>query len=799
LATSIVGIVGWGALATPTVSLVREPYLQLLTTHSVTVVWRTDVAAACSVAVRPAAGGSRTVVEGGADTTCVVALAGLARGTSYAYVPQADGVPLEEESTFRTDDPARPYVFLVVGDSGNGGGNQFTVRERMLETHADFVLHTGDMVYEEGAAEDFDPHFFAPYADLLRTMVLWPSLGNHDLRTADGAPWYEAFHTPANNPAGDESYYSFGHGNAHVVVLNAAAELGPGSPQRLFVEADLAASTARWKFVVFHQSVYSSGLQHASDLSKRALLVPLIDAHGVDVVFMGNDHIYERTHPLREDRVVAPGEGAVYVTTGGGGHSLHEVGTSAFTAWAESVFHFVRVTVEGDALTLQMIRDDATVGDNLSLQKDVGPVPHCGDDLVNRSDEECDEADALACVAACAPDCTCAPACGDGLVNGPTEECDGDDHGACPGLCLAGCVCGDTDRVVYLAPVADTFVEAGAEALLDHGASNRLHVDRSPPSVVYLKFDLSGIARPVLRSTLALFCTNASFDGGTVYRVGDSSWVEGTQTRGLGPGLRWVDVDTDGDQELTDLDTSPYLPLHDRHAGVLSDCVDEQLSTAEVTGAFEDGPGLYTIAVVSHSDDGASYSSREDGNAGERPRLRLELGDLPTTSTVSSTSTSSLVASSTTTTTTSTVPPTTAPPSPPPPCEPALCDDADPCTVDRCADVGCLHEPAPGIESVRCALVTERMVPAACAAWAMPRAVPARVARARRLLERVAAAPGTRSAPARLRRSARHLARAARIAARAVGRGQLSAECARDLGVVLEDAGDRAIRLALSL
>src|SRR6185503_15453317 len=135
------------------------------------------------------------------------------------------------------------------------------------------------------------------YQDLVRRLVFWPCLGNHDWSTASGQPWRDAFVTPANNAAGSENYYSFDFGNAHFTVLNSNQSTSPGSAQHDFLEEDLAATSQRWKFVVFHHPVYSSS-QHGSDTTIRSNLTPLFDAYGVDVVFMGHDHDYERTKPL---------------------------------------------------------------------------------------------------------------------------------------------------------------------------------------------------------------------------------------------------------------------------------------------------------------------------------------------------------------------------------------------------------------------------------------------------------------------------------------------------------------------
>ena len=355
-------------------TLTRGPYLQLRTTTSMTVVWNTDVAARCTLTLRPLDGEAKQVT-GGTSTLCTIALQDLSPGTRYGYVARADGEPLIGEAVFQTDHPDRPFTFLVFGDSGDGDNRQLAVRDAMLKTPADWLLHTGDMVYDRGAAEDFDPKFFAPYADLLRTHVLWPCLGNHDVKTADGAPWRAAFLTPANNPAHSENYYSFRAGNALIVVLDSNQDLSPGGAQAVFAEHELATSSALWKFVVFHHTLYSSGVKHGSDEKLRGLLAPLFDGQRVDIVFMGHEHNYERTHPLRNNVVVPPAEGTTYVTTGGGGKNLYAVNGASFTAYAESAPHFVRVAIDARTLKLDMIRTDGAIRDSFTLTKPTTPAP----------------------------------------------------------------------------------------------------------------------------------------------------------------------------------------------------------------------------------------------------------------------------------------------------------------------------------------------------------------------------------------------------------------------------------------
>src|SRR5262249_45092612 len=259
------------------------------------------------------------------------------------------------ESVFRTDDPQAPFTFLVVGDTGSGSPMQYAVKDAMLATPADFIIHVGDFVYDFG----IDTEFFVPYRELLPRFPLWPCVGNHDVATGGGKPWSGLFLTPANTPVSSPNYYSFDGGNAHAAVIDTNQSTSPGSPQYVFLDRDLAASTALWKFVVLHHTIYSSGVTHGSYLLGRANLVPLFDARGVDIVFMGHEHNYERTFPLRGNKVVAPGAGTVYITTGGGGHDVKPLGPlSTFTAYAESAFGFNTVAIDRGTLVLRMIRAD---------------------------------------------------------------------------------------------------------------------------------------------------------------------------------------------------------------------------------------------------------------------------------------------------------------------------------------------------------------------------------------------------------------------------------------------------------
>src|SRR5438445_214185 len=119
-------------------------------------------------------------------------------------------------------------------------------------------------------------------------------------------------------------------------------------------------------------------------------------------------------------------------------------------------------------------------------------------------------------------------------------------------------------------------------------------------------------------------------------------------TAASGLGLKWVDVDSDGNGVVDIRDTSPYVPDFTDPVGGIGPVGSGGTYSADVTPAFQRGAGTYTLSIKNDSQNGTLYFSRETGQG---PELRLELAASATTSTTTP-------GSATTTTTTSTKPPT---------------------------------------------------------------------------------------------------------------------------------------------
>lgn len=317
-------------------------------------------------------GYSGVALGSGSTRYHAVALAGLAPGTAYQYRVLVNDAPVTAGDFFKTRpvDPSTDFKFVVFGDSGKGSSAQFDIANLMESLHPDFVLHTGDVIYESGQVWLYEPRFFKPYRETVKNTVMYLTIGNHDLGGIGAAPYLGIFHLPSNNPQGTERYYSFDYGDAHFVSLyvppTVANEYMAGTQQYSWLQGDLAATNKKWKFVFFHPPPYASTLR-GSDFAARSNLAPLFEKYGVDVVFTGHEHEYERTTPRLD--FDPHGQPVTYVVTGGGGGTLTAAGTGSFTAYSESAYHLVDVEISGGLLELRAVRADGSIMDTFTKQK----------------------------------------------------------------------------------------------------------------------------------------------------------------------------------------------------------------------------------------------------------------------------------------------------------------------------------------------------------------------------------------------------------------------------------------------
>ena len=251
--------------------------------------------------------------------------------------------------------------FAAIGDMGTGTPPQYDVAQRMAQFHEKFpftfVIMLGDNIYGGKSPDDFLKKFEIPYRPLLDTGVqFYAALGNHD---DPNERFYKLFNMNG------QSYYSFKKGNVHFYALD-SDYLDP--KQLAWLEKELAdAGSTDWKICYFHHPLYSSGAFHGSSTELRTILEPLFVKYGVQVVFSGHEHVYER---------VKPQKGIYYFTEGASGelraNNLKKTDLTA--AGYDKDRSFLSIEISGDDLYFQAVSrtgvtiDSGTIRRPLAIQ-----------------------------------------------------------------------------------------------------------------------------------------------------------------------------------------------------------------------------------------------------------------------------------------------------------------------------------------------------------------------------------------------------------------------------------------------
>lgn len=339
------------------------PYLQNVTPRSMVIMWETSVPVENHVAYWSAAQDKVYAVSPRLVMRHESLLDDLEQDTIYGYAVILDGKEVFE-STFRTaPDSARSFRFVAYGDSRSNPQVHETVIEGIINSHPEIVLHTGDLV---GVGENYAswaPEFFGPARNLMHDTPMFPTLGNHEY-SYSGRSWFSSLLALPNN----EQWFAFTYGNVRFIGLDTNVAFYPNSVQYRWFEAELKSAASReatWRVVYFHHSAFTAS-RYRDDSDIVQYLVPLIEAGGVDLVFSGHTHAYERyLH-----------NGVSYIVTGGGGtflYALVDDVEAPLRLAGSSVFHYcvVDVDVPGQSLTLSAHLTDGTPFDELTLTETV--------------------------------------------------------------------------------------------------------------------------------------------------------------------------------------------------------------------------------------------------------------------------------------------------------------------------------------------------------------------------------------------------------------------------------------------
>ena len=283
----------------------------------------------------------------------------LGTGLVVHYVVADSSGGLVEERVFGTEPAAsQPFTMVAWGDLGTHEASAQSVR---MATHdaPSILLHAGDLAYAGGDQSAWD-RWFRMIEPLAATVPYMPAPGNHEYERGRGCSTYRArFYLPGN-----ERYYTLRWGSVDVLFLDTEEDLSAGSVQHRFAEGALAGfdlESERWKVVVLHKPLWSSGRHGSSPKIARAL-TPLLHRYDVDLVLAGHDHNFERSWPLWGRKILRPegkrswgSLGFDHVVTGTAGRPTYRGGYSDFTAYQASRIHYSRIRVEGDRLRIEAV------------------------------------------------------------------------------------------------------------------------------------------------------------------------------------------------------------------------------------------------------------------------------------------------------------------------------------------------------------------------------------------------------------------------------------------------------------
>jgi predicted MPP superfamily phosphohydrolase len=251
--------------------------------------------------------------------------------------------------------------FAVIGDSGTGEKEQYEIAKQMDTFHNavgfDFVIMLGDNIYGGHEPRDFQRKFEIPYKPLLDAGVkFYASLGNHD------DPKLEPLYKPFN--MNGERYYTFKRGDIQFFALDSNYM---DAQQVSWLEQNLRSSKAQWKICFFHHPLYNEGKMHGPDLDLRNQLSPLLKSYGVNAVFSGHEHAYQRLKPV---------DNIYYFVQGDSGklerHDFHR--SNQLAASFDQGRTFMIVEIVGETMYFQTISQNGKAIDSGGLPRPAATV-----------------------------------------------------------------------------------------------------------------------------------------------------------------------------------------------------------------------------------------------------------------------------------------------------------------------------------------------------------------------------------------------------------------------------------------
>lgn len=313
----------------------------------------------------------------------MIELGGLEPDTDYHF----RFGPGLEVFTFRTMPvhTNEAITFLAGGDTMHSAEIFARTNRHAAKYEPRFALIGGDITYADGRPDRVERWY--DYFDAWKRSMTTPegrlvpklmAIGNHEVLKAyadwggdvENAPFFYGFFAMP----GFGGYAALDFADYMSVLLLDSGHTVP-IPGRQTEWLDRALAERRevpYLFPLLHVSPYPAHFPYSFPWSAqmREHWAPIFEKHGTEIVFVNHDHVFKRTHPIR-DGAVAPG-GVTYLGGGAWGVGIlkeHPAEETWYLAASKSLRHVYVVTIQEDLRSFTVLDGDGNEFETFTINR----------------------------------------------------------------------------------------------------------------------------------------------------------------------------------------------------------------------------------------------------------------------------------------------------------------------------------------------------------------------------------------------------------------------------------------------
>ena len=347
-------------------AILMQPYLQAVTTNSVYVLVECNTNDTVKVAF-----GLTTLLSDTSKTLIIsttssptyvhkIKLTGLLTNTVY-YYKAIQGSSVSALYSFHTAvNPGTSFRMSWMADCRTQTAIHDQIASQIATYNPLFSLYGGDYCATSSYTSWKNEFFLANELNLDSYVPFFPAIGNHETWGQNA----KAFTRNPESSSGTQDYYSFDYGDVHFLCINNQVSYASGSPQYIFAQSDLQASTKTWKIVFNHNPAYCSG-GHGEDAGMIAMSQNIFVPNNVDMVISGHSHFYQHNYV----------DGVHHLVIGDAGAPQAKPDYAPYTVLSVQDYEFGIIDVTPTSFTLKIYTNLNQKFDSVKLIK---PAPMSG-------------------------------------------------------------------------------------------------------------------------------------------------------------------------------------------------------------------------------------------------------------------------------------------------------------------------------------------------------------------------------------------------------------------------------------